>query len=44
MLIVDRFAAPFFGIGLALSVMTLPCHAFDTSNEMNEDSSPFALF
>ncbi|MET3647063.1 tetratricopeptide repeat protein [Phyllobacterium ifriqiyense] len=44
MLIADRFLAPIVGIGLFLGAMTLPCMAFDTKNEMNEDSSPFALF
>jgi uncharacterized protein len=44
MLIADRFLASFTGMGLLLGAMTLPCHAFDTKTEMNEDSSPFALF
>jgi TPR repeat protein len=44
MFVTDRLVAPLVGIGLMMSAMTAPCFAFDTKNEMNEDSSPFALF
>jgi TPR repeat protein len=44
MLIADRFFGPIVGFGLLMSAMTMPCLAFDTQNEVKEDSSPFALF
>ncbi len=44
MLIADRFLSPLVGIGLLMSAMVGPCFAFDTQNEVKEDSSPFALF
>ncbi|MRG57291.1 hypothetical protein SAMN05428967_1093 [Phyllobacterium sp. YR620] len=44
MVIADRLRAPLIGIGLLMSAMTAPCFAFDTQNEVKEDSSPFALF
>jgi TPR repeat protein len=44
MLIADRFFGPIVGFGLLMSAMTMPCFAFDTQNEVKEDSSPFALF